>query len=99
MESGGSDTFDLILLGAAGSGGARERELSIGAVGYVLLEFGLEFGNILGDDSAVVADEITENIYFTDGTLGDAFIENLFEVGVLADRLNVKRLYLFGNQV
>lgn len=43
----GSDAFDLVLLGAAGSGGSREGELRVGAVGYVLLEFGLELGDVL----------------------------------------------------
>ena len=46
-----------------------------------------------------MAYEITENVYFADRASGYAFVENLFEVGVLAYRLDVERLYLFGNEV
>lgn len=42
-----SDAFYLVLLGAAGGGGSREGELRVGAVGDVLLEFGLELGDVL----------------------------------------------------
>lgn len=65
----------------------------------MLLEFGLEFGYVFGDDSAVVADEVAEYVDFADRALGYAFVENLFEVGVLADRLDVERLYFPGNQI